>query len=110
MTLAVVNHTRKTKGAQSNCNLFFKFQSAPQKYLLGQGFFSHACCFRPATGQDLPQCLGAGFVQVRERIKRSKEVYFAARSVKNVRELAIDDDLSNNIYVNMMSFTSFLSK
>ena len=37
-------------------------------YLLGQGFFLHACSFRPAPGQDLPPCLGAGFVQVRERI------------------------------------------
>ena len=37
-------------------------------YLLGQGFFVHACSFRPDPGQDLPPCLGAGFVQVRERI------------------------------------------
>ena len=37
-------------------------------YLLGQGFFLHAWFFRPAPEQDLPPCLGAGFVQVRERI------------------------------------------
>ena len=26
------------------------------------------CCFCAAPGQDLPPCLGAGFVQVRERV------------------------------------------
>ena len=28
----------------------------------------HACCFRGAPVQCVPPCLGAGFVQVRERI------------------------------------------
>ena len=36
--------------------------------LLGQAFFVQACCFRAAPRQDIPPCLGAGFVQVRERI------------------------------------------
>ena len=37
-------------------------------YLLGQGFFVQACSFCGAPVQAVPPRLGAGFVQVRERI------------------------------------------
>ena len=37
-------------------------------YILGQGFFEHACCFCASPGQGLPPCWGAGFVQLRDRI------------------------------------------
>ena len=35
-------------------------------YLLGQGFFVHACSIRAAPWQGLPPWLGVGFVQDRE--------------------------------------------
>lgn len=35
---------------------------------IGQGFFEHFCCFLASPWQDRPLYLGAGFVQVRERI------------------------------------------
>ena len=48
---------------------YFLFSEGQCKgiYSLGQGFFVQARCIWAAPGHDFPPCLGAGFVQVRER-------------------------------------------
>ena len=69
--LAMINQTHLAptgKNTTESSLLQILKGSTKSIYLLGQGFFVHACSFCEAPVQGVPPCLGAGFVQVRERI------------------------------------------